>query len=648
MRFFLLIYPNDNLDRDPRPIEIASGFHGSFRSHQVVSARLEEYSANFEYLLQVGADSDCRVQLRRGVRDGEFLTSKGDRVFRLFRSSWGNTNLYLFQIKVGESGQRTLEECVLCESVWIKPPSDIKSYYNNMLYDMRFVPSFFLDDFRGQMKLNGFLFNWEAGTTDEYDFQMELKELDAIVRRIEPLYEKVFAMPMASVVRVHRKMALGRARGLTPSDYRRLGKYLSKRENEINSRVHVFVSKRERSNNLPAHRAMLSFLVNLKHREGALRRLLSIHQDVLDSASETDKQVYSASMKDPAYIGKENERLTERYILAKCWDRGEHICSVLDRLLQNVFWDDVKEGVSAIDIYPTAFYASSAYERIYAEILLYEKKKFSTRAIRDGRDKVCKLSNISFKSTRDDTSRWQRKYSIVYEFWAYFRLHKAFLSAGYKIVKSESKSIDSGSYCSYLKGDLHVRIIHGIVARWKQYRQPDDCFWLEYVPGDGAKERTPDFVLIFTNVKTKRQDWIVLDAKSDEKMHYHIIEKRQKYYKKIKRYKQIGYDCPESPSQSWIIYSGEHEEKGVCRVECPPRHSVNLNPDEIDYDAGSTSYIFSEERGLELADGNHGTEIHGNLHVNIAGVGSENGPFETFVNGETKTMARKLGARLVY
>ena len=86
----------------------------------------------------------------------------------------------------------------------------------------------------------------------------------------------------------------------------------------------------------------------------------------------------------------------------------------------------------------------------------------------------------------------------------------------------------------------------------------------------------------------------------------------------------------------------------VVRVECPPRHSVNLNPDEIDYDAGSTSYIFSEERGIELSDGNHGIEIHGNLHVNIAGVGGENGPFETFVNGETKTMAKKLGARLVY
>lgn len=620
----------------------------------LVEAKLTgEFNRNHEYRLQVGKDPDVVAKIGVGSTGGapdaperdssaQFYFNDRQR-FDLFRYAMGPCYLRFIELSYDENDKPVIHrEVVFPEPVYVIPPEDKIERYKKMMEDMSHdAPQYFLDYFMWQMELYGFRTTWEDGYTSYNDAYMELKAVSEVLDKLRVPIDYITKAPKTSFGFVGRKLheeRIRRCRGRTARKLDRLSE----------SRLgldRIIVSTKVVNHDVTAHAVMKEFFARLMRRCDGIRSYF-VHQ-----ANQLKKDIAAYQ---GLYQNRENKEyrrvVVEKETMLKTYEEyireTDSVNARAERYHRADLFKDVSKSLKIFDINRTAFSGNVGYEMTYDVILEFERRRHYWSGARHSNTYKMPKLMVGADRASDAESKLVRKYSMVYEFWCYYRLIKASEKIAVFVAGQELSSVDGGR-CVFRKGDVELVIVHGFSAKRNAENDASSEFWLKkgsYTDKkkqkikEYARERTPDFALIFTNVKSGKTKWIVADAKSHERMNYEqIIEKREKYLQFVMRNIPSGRIGQSSASQAWMFYAGEDADSS-CGVECPPLEFADS--EGVDTQAGSTAYTFSPEDGIVRAE--ESDRPRGHVHANIESLGDDNKPFEDFIKGEFATMEREL------
>lgn len=610
-----------------------------------------DYSDNCEYWLQIGHDPDTIAKVEMGIgqvgdlpskqKKSDFLW-KEKKVFPLFQSTMGRTYLRLFEMAYDEDGVISIVREVISFPIYIIPPKEKENRYIKMIRDLKDTPQFFLDDFRGQMQLNCFSTNWDDGYSSHDDASIELEAVERVLDALQKPLEDICRAPKTKYAFGLRRTCADRIGRCSSRDERRI-----ERLKDLGGGVErVALRSKFVDYDVNAHSAVRHFLRRLVWRCDDILLAFTASCEKLISEIRELKDLYSDNQRDPACAAsihskqRQIEVFRDKIRRAHCVRARAIDCQNLSVLRS------AKRSIRIFDVPRTAFTGSVGYEKAYETILEFERRRFWWVGQKSSFYKTPRLS-LANESARE--SRWARKYSMVYEFWCYQRMLKALTTIGFTCVNGEWLSPEDGSQCVFRRGELEIKIIHGFSAKDKSKADVNSEFWLDpdAMPSKGkdeivetARERTPDFAIVFKNLSTRKTKWIVADAKSHDRMNLkQIIFKREKYLRFVKHRVDIGCIGFEDAAQSWMIYAGE-DESSPCGIECPPLPSEWLKKGEFDPNACDSGYTFTAKEGIVRTK--EGDLPRGHLHVNVGSLGTDNSIFEDFFSGEAATMAREL------
>lgn len=630
-------------------------------------ANQDEVDDCCEYWLQMGHDPEVRALVRRGrcervgdadhSRRGFFVDwrNKEESLFPLFQATMSHSVLYLRAVEYNEDGDPECDRVVLSVPVYVDPPESKKRRYLDMVGAMRSMPQFFLDDLSGQMLLSGFTLKWQDGYSSYNDPSYELEGVNALYNKLEKLLAMAVNKPQKASGLVRNRVDAGRVRHCTGHARRRL----EKKQDGLNSGFKMLLLQKRQGYATRAHCVIRFFLQRLIDRCDDIARdfdaqVLSIRHSIARS-----KEIYGGAKRDPAYVGSVQPRLANIRSLQAESAKARCVRSHISRLMQLEILSKAESTLRVFDVLASEFSSDPVYAEIYRLIFDFERKGFYWKGRKSAVNKMLDTSSADprFSDKRDEESeKWSRKFAMVYEYWCYCHLVKAFLDCGYRLDARTPPSPKDGSVCMFEKDDLEVELRHGIYATVGEHVRESDDFWLdnsvkieiknaaekrEY--DELARERTPDFALIFRNKRTSKCSWIVLDAKSQDRMKFkEMILKRERYLHVLHYRVPTGVVGSEMPGQAWLIYAGEEEGEGVCGVECPPVASPNLSADkgQVDPCAGSSAYSFSVSEGIIKKPGVD--RVRGHIHANVTNLVPSCSPFVDFVEAQTVTMLRDL------
>lgn len=616
---------------------------------------LGDFGDCFEYRLQLGYDPDtvARVKTGEGVLELEnsgrkrarfkaVQNRKEEEMFRLFQSTMGRTRLRLLEMAYDEDGDLVISREVMSVPVYIIPSKEKKDSYLRMINQLLDTPQFFLDDLRGQMLLNGFSTNWDDGYSSHEDASLELAAVERVLNELREPLEKICRAPKTDYHSVRRRMGVDRVRCCSARADRDIERLLGR--GMPSDRVMTRVKKV--TYGVPAHSVIRFFLTRLIWRcEDILLDFVAVKEKLVREI-ESLRRLYVGDSKNPAYLGS---AYAKRQQIELIDDKIRRVNSVrmhaIDLSALRVL-SGVVRPIRIFDVPRTAFAGGVGYERAYRVILDFERCRFWWVGQESN---FYKTPRLSFSDESEKASRWARKFSIVYEFWCYRRLLDALETSGFECVSGRWLGSDEGSQCTYRRGDLEVRVVHGFSAKILNHESVE-AFWLDPLSQSGgddkgcsqtARELTPDFAIVFKHLTTRKMKWIVADAKSHNCMNFkQIILKREKYMRFVKHRLDDDAIGSNDAAQVWMFYAGD-DEGTQCGVECPPRKSKWVEKNGFDDpQADASGYSFSATEGIVRAT--EGDLPRGHVHANVVALGSSNSPFEDFVSGEIVTMIREL------
>ena len=209
------------------------------------------------------------------------------------------------------------------------------------------------------------------------------------------------------------------------------------------------------------------------------------------------------------------------------------------------------------------FRQTNHYRFLYDAILKFELSHFYWSG-----DQTSKYLLPQFKvhdsgKGGEATDFWIRKYSMLYEYWCYLRIHRTLRSIGFS--PTDDIGIDAMHKTVYVrdKDKILISLYHDVNNDYA----PTDGTMYPNPPGN----MTPDFALVFEcpNGKTTKYGLMILDAKSDGRVKPWFISKRNRYLDSQLDSSTASAIPKPIIKQSWIILSGENEPE-KSRIECPP------------------------------------------------------------------------------
>ena len=620
----------------------------------LVEAKLTgDFNRNYEYRLQVGKEPDvvAKAKMGNGSDNGAIFyeTRNEESRFDLFRYVMTKSWLKLIELTYDENRKPIILREVFSEPVYVIPPDDKIRRLKQMMEDMSHdAPQFFLNYITWQMALCGFRTIWEEGYTSHCDAKMELDAVSKVLDKLRGPFDCINKAPKKSFGIVYRKLTEERIRRCRGRVARKLELVSggSQGTNRIIAAVKIVNHK------VAAHAVMKEFFALL------MRRCDDIQSYFIGQVNQLKKDIKAyqglyKNRENRAYQGVTFEIETKLKTYEEYIRESDSVKARAERYYRADLFNDVSKALRIFDVNRTVFSGNVGYELAYDIILEFERRRHHWSWARYSNKYKTPNLLVDADKTSDIESKLVRKYSMVYEFWCYYRLIKASEKIATFVAGQELSSAD-GSRCVFRKGDIELVIVHGFSAKVNATDNASSEFLLtnghfvdkktKQVIKEYAKERTPDFALIFTNVKSEKTEvktkWIVADAKSHECMDYkQIIAKRENYLKYLRRNVPSRQRQNEwqPASQGWMFYAGEDSDS-PCGVECPPLEFADMNGEEPQ--AGSIDYTFSPERGIDRENG--GDKPRGHVHANIDSLGNDNKPFEDFIKGEFATMEREL------
>ncbi|MBQ3290612.1 MAG: hypothetical protein IJH50_14510 [Kiritimatiellae bacterium] len=629
---------------DPIPYYMGYGQHdkdvAKDRPLTLVEAKLSgSFTKDSEYWLQVGFDPDVIAEARPKNGVAIFRYRKKSK-FRLFQSTMGSSRLRLLEVVYNEDDEPDIRREVLSVHVFVEPPREKVKQFTSMIKDMHEAPPFFQDYYRRQMLLCGFRTNWDEGYSSYADPDDELRAVKQVLDELREPMDYITKAPKTSFGFVDRKLLVERIRHCRGRVARKL-----ERLSESNSGADRIVTSFKVANyEVTAHAVIKEFFSRLILRCDDIKSCFVSKIEKLKNKMAECGSLYEnrdSRHNNPAYI---RQMSNMKELLKNFESKIKDVDSVKVRVEKfrgiDIF-KNVSKAMTIFDVERTAFSGHIGYELAYDIILNFERCRHSWKGSASKKYKVRKLT---FDADRKENgeNKFARKYSMVYEFWCYYRLIKASESIC-EFVHGQELMADEGCRCVFRKGDVELVIVHGFSARANAKNDTWAEFWLEQDFDDsnkgniGTRELTPDFAFIFKNLKSGKSEWIVADVKSDGSMKKRIIKRREKYLEKVRRKDSLTRDEDSGASQSWILYSGE-DEYSSGGVECPPPRFEENGFEDL-Y-GGTSAYSFSPEGGIEYK--RKSDLPRGHVHANIESLGDDNKPFEDFIKGEFATMEREL------
>lgn len=324
---------------------------------------------------------------------------------------------------------------------------------------------------------------------------------------------------------------------------------LRKIESHGTDTVSVFEEKRipdiqTRSNNV------LSTFLNKLHS-----RLLTIRRHL-------ESQSFSVGKTGKTY--EIAQLATKREVTQDKIARCNNLLSLLrEFLLFPVFAFSPSRQEIIFHVPASAFRQTNHYRFLYNAILKFELSHFYWSG-----DQTSKYLLPQFKvpdsgKVGTGTDFWIRKYSMLYEYWCYFRIHQTLVSLGFSPTNDLGVDVMHRTLYVRDRDKLQITLYHDVN--------------LDYAPTDGTMypappgAMTPDFALVFEcpiGITTK-YGLVILDAKSDDRTKPRMINKRNAYLgSQLDSTTATVYPKP-IIKQSWLILSGENEPEKSW-IECPP------------------------------------------------------------------------------
>ena len=231
-----------------------------------------------------------------------------------------------------------------------------------------------------------------------------------------------------------------------------------------------------------------------------------------------------------------------------------------------VFAYDFSRQKTIFNVSPSEFSRTGDYLFLYRSICEYEKTSFYWSG-----DNSTLYRLPAFRFSEEGKDYWVRKYSMMYEYWCYLRIHETISNLGY--LSSDRPDVNQMQRSVFQKGNSRIILFHDVDARKKNIKDRFRNSSL-LIPHTGNK--TPDFALIFENLTTRKVALIILDSKSDAwRLNDQGLSTTFDKYIRADIGKKRAADLVFR--QCWIVYSGENEEKKMLHpfIETPPSMSPN-------------------------------------------------------------------------
>ena len=629
--------PFDSKDSSPRSLKV--------RAWDIVKAKIcldkDEVALtkddDVSFILQIGGDTDVRAfaKIESGKTRGKFLYRekvngkwKEDDKFRLFRGTPGGTALFVLKRYDSDAPVWTLASIEVCDEVKGK-------LYDGMVGDIlrMGLPHYVIDEFKWQMARNRFSLKWRYGYTSYESVDAMLLVLSRLIRReLEPNLREIARAVQYKFVKQERLMSLSRVHRVNGVVRRNVSRLM--RHQSIESIADIECGKvralaSEATTDIPAHAVIRTFL-----EQFVLHRLDIIEKDIMARLHHSTEDMKRHSNGTHQYkINKWAEAKAES---ESCGRKLRLVHELRSRIIPFVtasFLSVAKPGRYVFDVDANEFDATSNYRRLYVVMLEYSRTRFSwTSEDSNERFRILQVD----VSSRGET-RLQKKYSSVYENWCYARMLTAMKDLGFSLQDHRYQADGAGTVCTYEKDGVSVKVMHGIVAV-----PQEDCEF--YLTDQGRYQLTPDFSIVISVQGVTEDCWIVADAKSDDCLRSHMVEKRNDYASKILRYGK-------RPMASVLFRSGDsNKESPFAGIELPPppvdewKKKDEDNLEEVKNDHSSDDYRWGPGYGV-VPGSNPAVTYHGHVRANISStVGKYGRIFEEFMDGMIKTALRRIGA----
>ncbi len=599
------------------------------------SALTESDEASF--ILQTGMDPDVRVEalLECGKSEGRFLRrqksngkwQENDK-YRLFQGNLGTTCLYVMNRYDSDMPPWRLAVVEVLNGSKGK-------LYDGMVGDILRLglPHYVIADFKWQMYRNKFSLKWSDGYTSYDDETVMLRLLSPLIRReLLPNVREIARALQLRFIAQERMISLERVSRMNKSVRRNITRLMRHRSIETIDDLDsgkIVASVRMASADIPAHAVIRTFLEHF-----VLRRLDIIEKRLLSRLNQSEKemecmQVGSQSFKVNKWA--EAKAVTDSVRRKRALVRG--LRSRIKTIVRLPFLAVSRAALTVFDVDAKEFSATIHYRRIYHAMREYSRTCFWWASdTSDGRWRIPQIE----LSDQGET-RLQKKYSSVYENWCYARLLVAMSNLGF-IQEEGVHEAGKSTICIFKKNGATVKVAHGIEAEAKA----DSEF---YLTDQGRNILTPDFAIVISAQGVSDDCWIVADAKSDDVLRGHMVEKRNDYASSIERHGK-------KPMASILFRSGDGEtETPLAEIEMPPppiaewRNKDELDPEEVRNDHSDDKYRWKPGYGV-VSYNDVTMTYHGHVRANITSVGEAGPIFEEFMDGIIQTALRRIGAIL--
>lgn len=405
---------------------------------------------------------------------------------------------------------------------------------------------------------------WGGGHGDRNlrGITFELEEISDVMKNTSHVLRQIAMSPESIAAKVSTTISLGRVRKFEPKVFLSLArKGVSCDLAKASLSIGVPGACRVVSYDTIAHRAIGSFL---RERLSRLRELKMFF----------DRQVASMKMelKNFPDRGETKDALSDVETL-----RREVVTNMIPFFVyylgSTMPWWNLNGRVNILTTPRTAFAANAMYMHMYNTMCAFEKKRFWPLA-ETGFFSVPRYSRVA----GEEPSSWQKNYSVVYESWVFLKLMWAFDQSGYGMLGEYKKKLEKNIWNAFLgqrindpvsafacQGYLRVDVYYGVEGRLTG--KLFSC--AAGSEGEGGREKlTPDFVIVFTNVRSGEYHSIVLDAKSGREIGEREIGKRNLYATDF-------FVGGTPPDQSWLIYSGKYYGTAGIEFDSDPSNIPN-------------------------------------------------------------------------
>ncbi len=542
--------------------------------------------------LSAGLDPDVPFLSRSiGLKSGLLDNPKNNRL--LFQQVFGHSELTL-RYWDDFGGNENKSRVVWKIRVKGQVPKTKKAL-NDILRDYLLTNSngqFLLDAFRGQLKEH-FNLLFISGFTCEDDPLLHLeylkrlinssflRHLDGVIRCPHMDYRQFWGFCRASGIRrmSNRNVAIVRMRGsdIVVSERMVLPSFLCKSNNVIST-----------------------FLLKLVNRLADIEKSLTSRINALSHDYKAEKgRIANEHKKKPnafltPYVIPRAE--SDKDILLSYINDCQTMSAQLKKYLNHpVFaYSDSRQEI-VFDVPFFEFSRTEDYQYLYRIIREYETTSFYWFG---DSSRLYRLPSFCY-SDNGQENYWIRKYSMMYEYWCYLRIHETLTELGFVTDNRPSCAIMQLSV--FENGNMRICLYHD-VRRETKYRPPAKSKIPCPIPPQGKKQ-TPDVALVFEHTKTHKLGLLILDAKSDPNRKDHMRECWSYLDTQI-----VGKQNADLVFvQTWIVFSGEdfeqhHPKKYVDMPPCPSETEYDNLDEDIKAYAPSLTWDSGHFRATFVTD----------------------------------------------